>query len=495
MKVKVHTKKLEELFTQYHEAVLKGNLDKQEAGRRLGRAEEEDSIFSEHQTRMREDQKGSRHAGNYQSPIRFADPADANGRRGRSLATGRQAQKAIMAAIPGEESHLIPNMQDNEGQALHRRSQDLNDALILLKVCSPSFDWRSSKLYDEYQNTMSNAVSKVGFSTSNTGGGAEFIPNTLSSQLIPPFRDALTVMSTLQHFTMTDSPQKFPLVGASMTAFHMGEDTTDSQSGTAITRATPATSSVTFTARDIKLATYMSTEMNEDSIVASLPLIRQELGTALGEGWDDAGVNGDRSSSHQDADVTEGGTSVKVAINGLRSLVNADAKVSAAASSNRLAASDFIAARTKMGRYAQNPADLVIFLGYTGIQHLVGDTDLQKLNEFGSQATLLTGTIGSILGAPVVPTAFISNGLNATGTVDAAASLNFYTVGLQVNRRAFWVGDRRNITIKSEEEILTDRILVVGTFRGDLQQIASPTSAGHRPISQVQGIDSTFAAF
>lgn len=498
MKVTVKTKKLEELFNHYHEAVLKGNLEKDEAARRLNRSESEDGIFSEHQKRVREDSAGSRRAGSHGAPpIRFADPADAKGRRNVTPRSRKDAAGALMAAVPGEESHLIPNMQDAEGQALHRRAQDMNDALIMMKVLKPSFDWRDSDLYPQYQDAMFAATNKIlttQTAGSGSGSGGDFIPNTLSSQLVPPFRDSLTVAPALQHITMTESPMRLPLMGASMVAYTMGEETADTQGGTPISRSTPATSQVTFTARDLKVATYVSEEVTEDSIIATLPMIRTEIGTALGEGWDNALVNGDRSSNHQDADVTTA-TDRRKAINGLRVLAAADSKVSVGASSGRLRARDFITARIEMGRYAQNPADLAIFLSYTGIQHLVGDTDLQKLNEFGPQATLLRGTIGSILGAPVIPTGFIRDDLDSTGVNTGAGSVDIYTIGIQVNRRAFWIGDRRNITIKSDEEIINDRILVVGTFRGDMQRVASPTSANQRALTIVRGIDTTFSNF
>jgi len=486
-KIKVKKDNLEELFTKLTKAVQDNGLERKKAQDRFRTALEEDDLEEDYRRRM----EPKNDSISTVPPMRFHDPGPS---RKSSPMDARTASKMLVAYSPGDkEVHQIDTEFD---RAKWKRFQDLNDALLLADVSLKDFSLRHSKYWPEFQGLHRQLVGKILQSGSASSGG-DFVPTNLSSQLIPDFRQPLMVGSALPHITMTSPTFDSPLEGVEISPYYVTESTSNTTATTSntIPNRNMTTSKVTWTARALKIRSWITQEATEDSIIAMLPYLRSNIGRSLGGGAEDAFINSDRSSAHQDNDVTEGSTDHRTSMTGLRVRVASDGKHTVQDSGGQLKATDFLAARTLMGKYADDPAsNLLIVFNTVCMTHLVGDSNLMGMDKIGNLATLPRGTVGTIFGAPAITSGKIRTDLNVSGVNSGSGSLDVYTHALQLHKNAFVVGDRRDITIRSAEDIETDRVVVVGTWRGDIQQTYSDSS-GERCITNVIGVSSTLTSF
>ncbi|MBU1374317.1 MAG: phage major capsid protein, partial [Bacteroidetes bacterium] len=70
-------------------------------------------------------------------------------------------------------------------------------------------------------------------------------------------------------------------------------------------------------------------------------------------------------------------------------------------------------------------------------------------------------------GSPIVVSEYIYDNLNASGVYDGVTATK--TIMLAVNTAAFVIGDRRLVTVKTDENIETDQQLLVCTQRKDFK--------------------------
>ena len=491
--IKVKTGNLMDVFHKMSNSIETDGITRKEAQRRFATALDEDDLMEDWDERSRQSPDTIKSA----PPLRFDEPSR-NKKGNRSTRKQVESvQKSLIVTRPGTGE--MYQLEKPEEIGAQKRLQDLNDMFIFCKAMGGrEYQPRYSKHWAEYQGLARKLTSKI-LTTGGVASGAELIPTILSSQLIPDFRQPLIVASALSHIPMTSSTFESPLEGTEMNAYHVAESTSNDPASTAnaIPNANMATGKVTWTARALKVRTWLSTETEEDAIIAALPMLRSNVGRALGGSWEDAVINGDRDSNHIDDDVVDGDNDRRHAINGLRKLVQADARFDCKDSSTfMLKVADFLTGRGKMGQYASDPmSNLLCLTGNIGLVHLVGDPKVQKINEMGAdQATLPRGTLAGIFGAPLIVSGKVREDISPTGVNVAAASLNVYTHALQMHKHAFVIGDRREITIKSAEDIQTDRTVVVGTFRGDLQQTYADSS-GNRCISDINSVTSTPVTF
>ena len=110
-------------------------------------------------------------------------------------------------------------------------------------------------------------------------------------------------------------------------------------------------------------------------------------------------------------------------------------------------------ARTNMGAWGHNPSDLVLFLSQEAYYGLVDDANVITSDKYGEKATILTGELGKIWGIPMV----VSDAFEAQGASAAQAML--------VNPSNYIVGNYRNLTVQTAEDIVAQQKAIVATRR------------------------------
>jgi hypothetical protein len=96
------------------------------------------------------------------------------------------------------------------------------------------------------------------------------------------------------------------------------------------------------------------------------------------------------------------------------------------------------------------------------------------MNQVGTQATLMTGQIGSIGNSPVLVSAELpskASGTNLAATTSNIGALAVYTPN-------FIVGNQRGLRMDTQELVETQRRVLVASLRTGMTQIATNLGAG-----------------
>lgn len=351
----------------------------------------------------------------------------------------------------------------------------------------------------------------------NTGYGAEWVPSILSGDMVADVWLALQVAALFRRYQMPAKTFELPIRTSRARAYLVDETTTDTTVGNAtpffgnqITPSSMGTSKVTFVARKLGAVIFVSDELEQDSIIPILEMLREEIIYGMADAIEDGTINGTYGTVLGDvqgkmdnaaagganrlwSDSGAGIRDARAAWTGLRfstflSLVSTiDANPSSSWAAEGL---DFYRnARKNMGKYGAVTTDDLVWL-ISPEQHI----ELLKLNQvitmdkIGDRATILSGQIGMLDGVPLVISPRIYSNLNNKGwfsngqietpgagngslTGVACGAVNNKTTAVLVNRRGYAFGDRRLIRAESERQPLAGQRYVMATARMDFKKL------------------------
>ena len=375
-----------------------------------------------------------------------------------------------------------------------KRLQNIHDTFVLCHFLEgkKKAGWRpwGSHRWGEYKSLLDGAVSKI-LTTSGVGTGNEFIPDILSGNMVPLYREELVLMREFQHIPMSSKEFTLPLEGVSKFAYLVDEASSDAPAtaGSAIPAVTIPTGNLKFTARGMKVIGVISTESDEDSIFSTIDYTRRGLVRGHGESQEDALINGDTAGTHRDDDVTDVKDHRK-AWNGLRALT--DATNATHDHGNAIAtAAMFRNAYTKQGKFGRIANESTIAIGAVTHAQLLNDDEFKGLDKIGAATTTLTGQVGIIDGRPVVMSPFIREDLEADGNFSSASGATANrTHALVYHRGSFNIGDRRQISVEQAKDIWEDRIILLCTWRGDFKRVQAETAGKHHAVANILNVAS-----
>jgi len=340
-------------------------------------------------------------------------------------------------------------------------ADDLLLTHILMKKFSSGYGGiKSLRMFERYSQVSSDF--RKALDTATAGEGLEWIPTGFSAELIDKVRLELKVAGLFQQFTMPTNPFKYPLLTGDVTIYFMPESLADLSEK--IPASSITTAGLTFTAVKLAARILCSDEITEDSVVAILPVLKNDLAKGLAEGLEDVIINGDTTATHQDSDVTAAKDRRK-AFKGLRKLAAAGAKYDTGAN---FTASDIRQVRGQMGKYAVNPADCAIVTSISAyLKSFLNFTEVATVDKFGEQATWLKGYLTALDGMPIIISEKVRQDLNATGVYDGVTTTK--SIFAIVNKGCYLIGNRRLVTVKQASDIETDQEILVITQRLDFE--------------------------
>lgn len=425
--------------------------------------------------------------------IRFAEwlqPEDARTNRTYyNLVALTPAELRYGIQLPGAPA--IKRGTEFTDDALIREFQLVNDQLIVadmvLAASSPEYRnlspdpgtrmqtlklWkRWEKLYGHFQRAI----------TTGADPGLKWIPTMQSARMVDLIQPTLKVASL---FTQVDMPTKaydLPVLGADLIAVFMGENSQ-------IIAKDPTLNKATLTAIKLAVRNIVSTESTEDSAVALEPFVTGNCAKAISRAIEDDLNNGDVNvnvSTAQDFDMkaaqtpTDGNNHRRKAWDGLRK----KALISGMPNQDltTFSTANLLTLKGAMGVYGA-PEQGAWIVGFKGLAKLMGLGELLTLDKLGPQATILTGQVAQYLGSPVILSEFVREDVDSTG-VNASSGNTFSTL-LYVNREAFVMGRRRDISIVRAAEIQADSDVIqfIGTWRGTFQELFPTGSAANKTV-------------
>lgn len=363
--------------------------------------------------------------------------------------------------MPMTERTLRRRARDEAELAGHK----LNDELYLIKTILQldARGLRETQMFKDAVEFYGKAIDAL-----TTGQGLEWTPVGYSSQVIDATYLQNQVASLFPTLTMPTASYKVPIQLARPKAYKTTRATN-------ITEFTDTiTDDVTFDA--VGLGTYIQVakEATEDMLVPILPWLQTNMALGLGEGIERCIINGDVTGTHMDTDIEAAGpTAAETCWDGLRhrALAVAGCKVDLATWN----ADVLLSMKTAMGKYGLFPRTLA-WIFNTGLlnqllllKDAAGNPLVQTIDRYGANATILTGEIGRLFGIPVVPSEWCREDTTAAGI--NGVSGNTRKTCLLVNREAFFVGDRRSVTLETQADIVPQTIKVVATCRNDFKHV------------------------
>jgi HK97 family phage major capsid protein len=264
-------------------------------------------------------------------------------------------------------------------------------------------------------------------------------------------RRRLVVAPTLRGIQMQTNVMTIPVNPEAGVATWMANSafgTTDS----AGTTATHALKEITLNAYKVATNEYVAFEEEEDALLAIMPVIRDAMVRRVARAVDRAMLRGAGAG----ADPVKG-----LATYDAVSAVNLDIS-----DANKLTVAKLREMRRDLGAWGLDPSELIYIVSTDGYYDLLDDDNFLTVDKVGTQATLLTGQIGSVANTPVLVSAEFAD--KAAGVVGAIC----FAPG------NFLVGNQRGLRVDTDDLVETQRRVMVASLRTGLTQVTTNLGAG-----------------
>lgn len=321
--------------------------------------------------------------------------------------------------------------------------------------------------------------------TAESGFGSQLVGAQYVNQIWRGAETQFRVYNLLQRFRMTDATSYLP-VAADIPALQFVAENTANNSNEYGTSKT-GSNRVTVTAKKLLMHQMWSGEMEEDSIVAYIPFIRDQASRGWAHGLDSVVLNGDTTNAAtgninlDDADPAD--TEPYLAFDGIRHAAIVDNTANLVDAGGAIVVNDLRDARIKMADptykldwgHPTNADDLVFVADPETVDHIAFLTEALTVDKYGPRATILTGEQARILNHPLISSQAVSK-TEADGKVSTTGSNNTKGQVVAFNRGGFVVGERRMLQVEAERLPARDQNRLVWSTRIGLGRF-SPTGA------------------
>lgn len=332
------------------------------------------------------------------------------------------------------------------------------------------------------RNVLAPKLKAFGSTTVNAGD--EWVPTAISSSFVDELQLERQVAKQFKQINMPSDPYDLPTKGGSTIARKQAES--GSLTGTNFT-----TDKIRFDATKLTEFMPLSSELDEDSAVQILSLVRQEVIEAQVRAVETAIINGDADGTHQDFDSQSGGADLAVkAWDGLIKLGMANS----ANGGNK----DFLGAavtetplramRQQMKKYGVNPRELMWLLSTKVYNEFMGLSNVVTVDKMGPLATVLNGALAAFDGIPIVISEYMRDDVAATGFNTSGGPNTFSRMALVNKSRWYWAV-RRPIQVKAVMDPTppADQWLVASWWRGDFKGHTQGAVSAGADVSVVVG--------
>jgi hypothetical protein len=359
-------------------------------------------------------------------------------------------------------------------------------------------------------NVFSKAVTTVGGGEDVSVGN--FLPTPLYNQFIELLREKTFTRSLFRTINMPNAVLDIPAVSAGTRVYYQSAEA-DAGISTSITA-----SKITLTARKLMAQVLMSKEVLEDAnnnlqqvmtrdFASSLAAAEEEaflvgratVGTVTGanEAYDSPATASqlennikrttnlwfDRSGAAEDLDSGSGTSTYNFAnssnkiCDGIVSVgIDAGNVINAGGESfyGTGAYTLLRQAINKLGILGRNKKDLALIINPVSSSQLLMSTELMTLEKYGRDATIITGEVGQLFGVKVIESTFLPTGVGDVALAgdeiqgSYQAETTHYGAGgvaVLVHVPSVMVGDRRKVSINTEEVLELDAFRTVLTSR------------------------------
>lgn len=362
-----------------------------------------------------------------------------------------------------DDAELRLALGDEAYQAAMRLRR-LNDTLLTAHIILTGQSQGSRRAYDE-RGGMKGLKLWAAYEDAarpfaralDTAENSTWAPTGYSAELMSDVRHKLAFAGVGTWDPMPQNPWQYPILTAELTSYLVAEATSAAQAAT-YTASDPTSNSSLLTAYKHGVLCWLSKEVDADSIFPLVPRLNDSAAFAIAFGWDKLYLSGQRTGTIDTgdapatSDVRYGGDGVRYAAKQTAKQVDFGGAVTV----------DSIAALIgALGKYAGN---CVFGTGYSGLARLLvlkdgtGSAILLSDEKAGANATMRTGTVGILLGRPLVVGGAYPENMNTVGVVDGLTTTKTgihcwnpqmilggvrQSVQIEVNDNPGWLADQR----------------------------------------------------
>ena len=304
-------------------------------------------------------------------------------------------------------------------------------------------------------------------------GNTISLDTTVSEQFEKELMIELRAASLFREIPVTSTKTVLPLQPDAVAAsFNTGSPTTTanqaanlqgSEEGSAQASGVfNATQKVLTTGR-MSSTTYLDNDIEENTLVALLPMVREGLVRAHARAMDKMVISGFAGGA---------GTA------GNEGVIDASATaISVQASPEQLTGTNVLAMRAAMLKYGLNPSELALICSFQAYNDLLSDAGFQDITEVGSDlATKVTGVIGSIFAIPVIVT-------DESGLAKNKVGANVCAV--LCNHRNFVIPRLRGVNIETEYQVGNQRTALVASQSLGFEALFAGSAAHGKPSQTI----------
>ena len=356
---------------------------------------------------------------------------------------------------------------------------------------TPKTDLKIYKHIERAPSEIKTAVTRAFYDQSGSGG--EFIPDQFRAELYETFQVPRNLRALMPVVEMQNNTMIIPRMGRGGRPYIKGQVSTDNPAN--YQASTVLTESKTIAVKGFATRYIVDDGAAEDSSLALLPILTRSIASDLEDSWEDCWVNGDASGTLGDAlgswNIRSrwgaaglgGADDHRKAFDGLRQRAFA-AGTEAQGTAALATTSEILGRISSMAELGVGNL-YIVASPEAMIKHLMGNSDLLTIDKFGPNASLVTGSVASIFGHPVMMSRFISADLAASGKY--AGGGNSQTGILFYNAASFAQYQKRGVTVETDKNIGSGSIEIVATMRN---VVASADAANTKNCAFLRDLNS-----
>ena len=356
---------------------------------------------------------------------------------------------------------------------------------------TPKTDLKIYKHIERAPSEIKTAVTRAFYD--QAGSGAEFIPDQFRAELYETFQVPRNLRALMPVVEMQNNTMIIPRMGRGGRPYIKGQVSSDNPAN--YQASTVLTESKTIAVKGFATRYLVDDGAAEDSSLALLPILTRSIASDLEDSWEDCWINGDASGTLGDAlgswNIRSrwgaaglgGADDHRKAFDGLRQ--RSFAAATQAAGTAALATTSEILGRISSMSELGVGNLYIVASPEAMIKHLMGNSDLLTIDKFGPNASLVSGSVASIFGHPVMMSRFISADLAASGKY--AGGGNSQTGILFYNAASFAQYQKRGVTVETDKNIGSGSIEIVATMRN---VVASADAANTKNCAFLRDLNS-----
>ena len=299
-------------------------------------------------------------------------------------------------------------------------------------------------------------------------------------------------MGSIREIPLLDNSGVIPIDGDLPELLFVGESTTQNASN--YTTSKTGSNKVTLTPKKLTIQQIWSTELNEDSIIAYTPFLREKLNMSAALYLGSLYLNGDvetgGTGNINKDDGAPGSEKHYLAWDGIRNywLVTdtgqgkdqsavLDPREINIARGKLNAGDDDIDALLKNINWGQQSRDLRLIMDWDTYMSMLDLDDVQTIDKYGARATVVTGELASYKGIPIIVPAYASK-TEADGKASDTEASNTKGQITLVNPQGWLGGNRRGVQLFFDRIQRTDQFLFELYTRRAFTRFGSNVAAG-----------------